>query len=311
MTHDITEQYLNDKLKPQLTAICVPDVFIGRIAATVREQMLSCIYHWNDESFRKTLLLIGEEEGSFYQPKAGKDVRNFVVVTLRNSALESIHADSYRPITQGKRLTADDIRAITSAAIEYFKEVDFPAMAEQIGLPENDKYGELAKKYPVSWAALTMLSNTTTQVTKYNPITITTKPDLNILKQRQAVSELFFNKIDSQIVHVTADGYSLTIDPGLRHIIKTALENELPFISYSFKGLSRNIEKLLVVMEYVLCNERAFITTNYYIANGHVERRMKPLKPGHNTQEIKRNWLNADGITRKHKYWLKTAAESN
>ena len=305
MTHEIIEHYLNETLKPQLAD---PGVS-AYIISTVREQMLSCVYHWNDMPFRKALLVIGEEEGSFYLPKADADVRNFVVVTLRNSALESIHADSYRPAGQGRRLTPDDIKAITSAAIEYFKMVDFPAMADEIGLLENDKYGGLAKKYPVSWAALTHLANTTKQVIEYEPIPITAKPNLSILKPQKAVSGLFFNEKLSQKMQVTVDGYSLTIDHGLLHILNTVIKDDLPFIGDSFKGISRNIEKLLAVMEYILCHELLYITSNYLIANGYAERRLKPLKPGHDHQEAKRNWLNGTGLTKRHKSWLQAAAE--
>jgi hypothetical protein len=310
ITGDIIEQYLNGTFKSQLAVIGVPDVFIKRIAATVREQMLSCVRHWNDESFRKTILFIGEEEGCYYLPKAAADVRKFVVVTLRNSALETIHADSRHPIAQGKRLTTEDLKAITSAAIEYFKEIDFTAMAARTGSLESDKYSELAEKYPVSWMALTMLANTTKQAVKYEPLPITAKPDLSILKPQQAVKETFFNEDRFQMMSVVADGYALTIDHGLQHILKIAVEDEeRPFIVDSFKSVSRNIEKLLAVMEYVLCNERKFITSNYLIENGRVVRRMKPLKPSSDLNGMKRNWLNDTGLTTKHKRYLKTAAE--
>ncbi|MCL1912859.1 MAG: hypothetical protein FWG10_02995 [Eubacteriaceae bacterium] len=83
------------------------------------------------------------------------------------------------------------------------------------------------------------------------------------------------------MTQVTADGYSLTIDPDLLYTFKKIIENDMPFIGDSFKGASRNIEKLLAIMEYVLGNDLAFITSNYLIANGYIEQRMKPLKPGH------------------------------
>ena len=69
MVHDCIERYLKDTLQVQLDGFGVSGSFAERITNTVRNQMLSCIYHWNDETFRKALLLIGSEEGAFYDPK--------------------------------------------------------------------------------------------------------------------------------------------------------------------------------------------------------------------------------------------------
>jgi hypothetical protein len=104
MTHEVIERYLNEILKPNFDTYGTPAVFTERILATVRELMSSCVSHWNDVPFRKAILVVGEEEGSYYLPKARADIRNFVVVTLRNSALESIHSDSYNPTGQGRLL---------------------------------------------------------------------------------------------------------------------------------------------------------------------------------------------------------------
>jgi len=309
MPCDIIEKYLNDTLKPQLVSFYVPDKYIVRIIITVREQMLSCISHWNDIQFRKTLLLIGKEEGSFYQPKEDEDIRSFVVVTVRNSDIESIHADSYQPTGKSRRLLPGDIKAITTAAIEYFKAVDFLTLAEQIGELENDKYGRLAKKHPISWKALTQIANTDQQIVKYGKIPVIAKPNLGKLKPQQAVRNIFYGAAEGvRATQVTADGYTLTIDPSLESILQNNIENRLPFIVDSFKSVSRNTEKLLCVMEYALGNNIGFITSNYNISNGYAERRMNLVKPGHDYDEIRRNWLNGSRITKRHRGWLLLAA---
>lgn len=310
MFPEIIDRYLNDMLAPQLASFGAPDILCARIIGTVREQMVSCISHWNDVAFRKALLLIGAEEGRFYLPKADDDVRNFVVITVRNSDIESLHADSYHPSGQGKRLTSDDIKAITSAAIKYFEHVDFFVLTEQIGALENDKYGMLAKRYPISWRALTQLAISNRQIIDYDPVPIFAKPNLSNLKPQQAVSGLFSEGNRAQMMQVTADGYSMTIDHGLFQTLQTIVKNKLPFVSDGFKGVSRNLEKLLSIMEYVLGNNLGFITSNYLIANGYAERRMKLVKPGHDLQEMKRNWLNGAGLTKRHRSWLVAAADA-
>ena len=304
ITHEIIEQYLNNTLKPQLAALYAPDAFSYTIR-TVREQMLSAISHWNDVPFRKALLIIGEEEGSFYLPNADLDIRKFVVVTLRNSALESLHADNSQPTRHSRQLTPEDLKAITSAAIEYFMKVDFQALSNEIGLLENDIYGDIAKKYPASWMALTQIANTTRQVIEYEPVSIIEQPNLNMLKPQTAVSRSFREKQSEAIHLTTADGYSMTIDQALLHLLKAVIENDIPFVGDGFKAISRNIEKLLAVMEYILGHDRMYITTNFLIKNGYVERRLKPLKPANEQRGIIRNWMDAAGLAKQHKSWLK------
>ena len=310
VAHEIIERYLTDALRPQLTDIGVPDRRIKNISASVSEQMMSCIGHWNDEPFRNTLLVIGDEEGEFYQPEATADIRNFVVVTLRNSMLESIHSDTYQPSGKGRRLTPEDIKAITSAAIEYFMKIDFQALAKQINLPKHDKYRTLSKEYPVTWAALTQIANTNTQVIRYNPIPVIAKPSLDKLERQHEKQGMCFEESRAQMMHIIADGYSLTIDYGLFHTLQNVLARKSPFLVDSFKGISRNIEKLLIIMEFVLGNDLPVITSNYLIANGYIECRLSPVKPGHDIEGMKSNWLNGEGLTENHKGWLGIAVEA-
>lgn len=209
MSHEAIETYIAEALKQQLYSLNIPSNQIESIANSVREQMVSCIYHWNDVDFRSAILITGEEEGAFYLPKAEVDVQNFVVATVRNSPLESIHADSYHPSGQERRLTPDDIKALTSAAIGHFSKVDFPKIAEEISAPENDRYGDLAQRYPVSWEALASLAYTTSSepIVEYEPIQLDNLPNLNNLKQRHAVGGMFFKEDKSQFMQVTDDGY--------------------------------------------------------------------------------------------------------
>ena len=82
-------------MTPQLKALGVSALFIEKLTATVRNQILSCIYYWDIEQFRKGLLVIGSEEGLFYEPAAENDIRNFVVMTIRNSELEWLQTDNF------------------------------------------------------------------------------------------------------------------------------------------------------------------------------------------------------------------------
>jgi hypothetical protein len=91
MTYEPIETYLNTVLVKQIEPFGVAADFAERLYGTVRAQMESLIYHWFDEEYRKAILVIGADEGAFYKPDAPDDVRNFVVITIRNSEIERLH----------------------------------------------------------------------------------------------------------------------------------------------------------------------------------------------------------------------------
>ena len=92
---DAVSHYLNHILTPRLRGYGVTEQFLLYTVSTVHTQMTSLLRHWNDREFRNTVLLLGMEEGSFYEPPAKIEVRCFVVVTIRNSPIEMLQSNSY------------------------------------------------------------------------------------------------------------------------------------------------------------------------------------------------------------------------
>ena len=43
-----------------------------------------------------------------------------------------------------------------------------------------------------------------------------------------------------------------------------------------------------------------FVSTNFYMENGHVERRIKPLRAGHTSKEIQKNLSQTAGLGYRH-----------
>ena len=72
----------------------------------------------------------------------------------------------------------------------------------------------------------------------------------------------------------------------------------------SFKSVTRNVVKLMGILEFLLTRNLLFVSTNYYLENGHVERRMKLLRAGHSTSDMKRNIANTAGLAYRHKLIL-------
>ena len=58
------------------------------------------------------------------------------------------------------------------------------------------------------------------------------------------------------------------------------------------------------ILEFLLTRNLLFVSTNYYLENGHVERRMKLLRAGHSTSDVKRNIANTASLAYRHKLIL-------
>jgi hypothetical protein len=189
MSHKVIEKYLNNVLKPQLLALELQGAMAFDTLDSIRLQMVSCISHWNDECFRKALLTVGYEEAVFYIPKADIDVRCSVVVTIRNSVLETLHSLTTNVFWQEKSVSSEKLREITATTIEYFKDVDFMATANDLGEIENDIYSRLATLYPIAWDALRQIGTNRNQIIDYKPVERETKPNLhNLRKQKGNIS---------------------------------------------------------------------------------------------------------------------------
>ena len=76
---------------------------------------------------------------------------------------------------------------------------------------------------------------------------------------------------------------------------------DIPFFTDSFKFLSRNFEKVLKTLEYLLERNCKYVTFNYYISNGYISRRKELLKPSHGKNEVFAKMRNIKSISSKHK----------
>ncbi|MDR2570671.1 MAG: hypothetical protein LBD23_10315 [Oscillospiraceae bacterium] len=309
MKNEIIEKYLTDVLRPQLDIFGASLKFVKTVTNTIRNQIHSCIYYWDDEMFRKGLLVIDAEEGLFYEPIADNDIRSFVVVAIRNSELEWLQSDNHT--LAGLKLRYDDsyVKHITSAAIKYFKDVDFMALSQELDEPTHDVYGDLCEKYPAALLALMAIATVGKTIIGYERTKTPSTPDLSILPIESNVAEDLSRGNRMTFTRAMTDGMSFSIDQSLLDILKYSAEKRMPFISDSFKSVSRNIDKLLLIMEYVLRNDIPFVTSNYFITDHYIECRAKIVRAGHDREEMIRNWKNKTGLCENHAYALKCASD--
>lgn len=300
MVADVT-QYLQDVLAPTLDHFHVPAAYMRQIIDTVELQMTSFLRHWDDLAFRRTLLLLGSEEGLFYEPAGKADVKCFVVVTLRNSKIETIQSDNYASAGMQARLSSQDVKAITSGAIRFFNPLNFSSMCLQAKNGSGcDYYQEIVERHPVAWAALRALGTTSAKIIDYpkvqykNPFSIEACNEIQTdcadeFKQGRLIQETVF------------DGYSAMWDPKLLAVLRTLSTSSINvFAVDSLKSATRNFEKLMDILEFLLTHDLIFASTNFYIENGHVERRIKPLRAGHTSKEIQKNLSQTAGLGYRH-----------
>ena len=124
----VVQRYTQSLLVPQLRSLGLSKRQWEIVVEDVTQRLESLLCHWSDVHFRRTVLVLGTEEASFWRPhSANMEVRSLVVVAVRNSLIEDLGAS--HPYTKAlrsrKTLLPDALMPwITSEAINAFQEVD-------------------------------------------------------------------------------------------------------------------------------------------------------------------------------------------
>ncbi len=289
--------YINNILTPMLLKFGASHVFVTYTAQVVFTQMVSLLKHWDDRNFRSTILLLGIEEGSFYEPAAKIDVKSFVVVTLRNSPFEVLQSDDFAEAGLKEYISSKDVKSVTSAAIQYFNKQNFDELCKAAkNIDIQDLYAELTEKYPVTFTALQKVATASAKSLDYSKVKVDTPYELEELSQEKVEETKSKTNISFY------DGYNKNIDKPLMELLYSIANNSKNcFITDSFKSLTRNVEKLFCVIEFLLTHNCAFVTANVYLENGHVEKRIKPLRACHSLKEVPHNLSQTAGLGYCHK----------
>ena len=278
------EEYLYNVLGNQLGEIKYR--YRERILNDIKNRMCSLLSRWNQEDFRRTILFVTDEEALFYEPAAPKDVKRFVVAAIRNSMLEVAASVNCNELKMREPLSDEKIRIITSSAICYFKECQFETLQEEArNLRYIDVYGVAIQKYPLAWTVLKRAAAANNCEEEFEKI--------QGANQRNIGEDFGINTCKTAI----CDGYSLEFDDYLKERQGDVVSGRAEiFYVDSFKGLTRNFEKILHVLQIVLQHEDAFVTCNYYISNGRIEKRKKILRAFHSEKDMFDNMRNINGL---------------
>ena len=304
----VIDDYITGVLEKRLTEFNLKEKYVKDIGADVKEQMLALLYHWNDIKFRKAMLILGLEEGKFYEPESDIDIKCFIVVTVRNSLIETIFSEESKKMELAEPLPETYIKRITMDSINYFKNINFEQLANEVVKNNvNDKYNKIAKRYPMAWEALVQLGNCNGKKVVYEEVKVIDRIKIDNLLKANVDS----NKSKEKIVEDTQSGISEEFNEGLVAQINNILKDPEPSVFYvdSFKMLTRNFEKLLKVLEILLENGKIFLTSNYLISPSYIGKRVNIYKAAHNNKDVIEKLNNSEflfGVSKTHLAALKS-----
>lgn len=288
---DLIDSYINNILKKQLEHFGL--FYNGIILDDVRIKMISLLNHWKDTDFCNAVLITGLEEAEFYEPNANSYLKAFVVLTIRNSLIESAGSDFYKEYKFEIQISDEQIRSITEKAIVYFKKYSLDEISKSIKCTD-DYYYHVSNKYPQAFQIIKLLSSLKKKEIYFEP--------LNVINKIVALPN---SKIVAKDSYVVEDGMNLDFNDRLINTLKQATEiKQLGFFTDCFKFLTRNYEKLLKVIQYIIENDSSFCTFNYYISNGYISKRTKLIRPAHKVKEVKYKFKKNNELTSKHKHCL-------
>ncbi len=115
--------------------------------------------------------------------------------------------------------------------------------------------------------------------------------------------------MDLSALQGCAEGHTVIesgIDPGFDRYLMEALRRierrEVgALITPSFKHITRNPEKLLSVIDRILCYGGTVLTPNYLLSPTYLARRNPLLRPIHCNDEMASRLANTEGLSQRHK----------
>jgi hypothetical protein len=286
------QDYTQSILVPRLHSLGLTKRQRDIVAKDVTQRLESLLYHWSDVPFRRTVLAIGTEEATFWEPSsASVEIRSLVVVAVRNSLLTDLNATlAYTKALRSRAELLPDSRMpwITGEAIKYFQAANLDAVQVQ---PESDMFGSLPGRFPNAWHVLSLLGNSPEREIACN-LPMTEAEPMDFSARRAGV--LRHTVIES--------GMDPGLDDFLADVLRKIERQEVDlFFSSCFKGITRNPEKLLSILDHVLRFGGTVLTPNYLLSPTYLSRRHPLLRPAHFSSEISAQLANPEGLSDRHR----------
>ena len=255
--------------------------------------------HWDDEAFRRTILVLAAEEASFWEPRsASLETRSLVLLGVRNSLVEDLGTPrpSVAALKSGRELLPDDrMPWITSEAVKYFDSANPHNLRAQ---PGRDLFGDLPCRFPNAWHVLSLLGNS-----PGGEIACT----FPMMEPEPVDSAVARRHVERHTV--VCSGIDPRLDDHLVQVLGQIKAGDLDlFFSPSFKTITRNPEKLLYIIDSVLRYGGTVLTSNYLLSPTYLARRDPLLRPIHYNSELEAQLKNPTGLYDRHRDLLASLA---
>src|SRR6266702_6578219 len=307
---DAIDVYLDTILTLQLEHMGVQS-FPGAIEAVVtdiRRRLQSVLSRWHDMPTRNTLLLLGREEGAFYEPRsASLEIRAFVVVTVRNSLLEDLGIPGASLIPADvpeseKPMQESDVQPITEAAIRYWQAIDVQSLQVVPPSVEDAPFGHLPKAAPRAWHVLSTLANARERTVTFAPCQAP-RPSL----PKATVEH------DPNQPSVVLSGITPEFDTLMVSSLRAIRNGRLKYLySDSWKWLTRHPGKLYRALDFALAQGGTVVTQNYLLTATMACARRGFARPAHTMDEFYAKFHDArllDGLELPHRSVLAYLSE--
>jgi hypothetical protein len=302
---DAIDMYLDTILIPQLEHLGVQS-FPGAIEAVVtdiRLRLQSVLSRWHDLRTRNTLLLLGREEGAFYEPRSAPlEIRAFVVIAVRNSLLEDLGIPGASLIPadfpeEEKPMQEADVRPITESAISYWQTIDVQRLRILPPAAEDDPFGRLPKDAPHAWHVLSSLANVRERTVTFAPC-LAPRPSL----PKATVEH------DPEEHSVVISGITPEFDTLMVSSLRAIRNGRLKYLySDSWKWLTRHPGKLYRALDFALAHGGTVVTQNYLLTATMACRRRVFVRSAHTVDEFYTKFHNVcllDGLELPHRVVL-------
>ena len=230
------------------------------------------------------------EEVAGYDPRSAPwEHKAAVSVVVRSSLLEEAHVSG--------QVKADHLRALTTVAVQPV--AGFIAATTNIRFepPGHNPFADLYATYPRAWACLTALRAAIDQGggrVGYQepeapvPLVPTASEHADAKPDSQHEGAVIFSAIDPRF------------DQQLISMLTAAIQHQAPIFVPTLSRFSRNLDKLLRVIELLLARGVTIVTTNYLLRPGEVwVRRHHIVQPdNHDPLDGLRNTTGLSGVHR-------------
>lgn len=233
---------------------------VEEATADVRSRLVALAARWCDRDEIAPLLAPFLDVALWNEPKdVHPFVRALVTVGIRNSALEDLH-------NAQDVIAENDWRPLTIEAAHHFADWAFDlGVGAAVPAPDDDPFGGLRERHPVSWAAFSVYDRPPAGGTRDYAA-----PQSEPWPALIAEFEAQVTEKNENVVHAMEE----RIDRRLAEAVNRLCQGEIDALLFpSFKHISRNPRRLFRITETVLTNGGTIVTSNSMVTPDRVRWR--------------------------------------